>query len=284
MTRIAGAIRLERLRYGPDIGVTQERFAGYVIPGVFSWRETIRASACLLSMSTIHCGDTDEPQSLSFHPPSRNQEMTRLRPVGRLVAIAHPQAMATLRPVRSGEAFRIVSPPQHGLVRPELAVAIEIVFETFARACGATPEKPLEIRLARGFQSGSPGHGEGRALDIRAVGGKTLRAWKEEWDKAMEAAGQISNTDEKAQAIAAEQKRNLGFGLYKALQNHGAWRVNRGGWHRYRGVTQLFGPWTATEGPWKTMRIENPTAYQRERLADQQWVFERHQEHIHVAR
>src|SRR5215472_4065830 len=125
MSRIAGAIRLERLRYDPDIGVTQESFAGYVIPGIFPWRGTIRASACLLSMSTIHCGDTDEPQSLSFHPASRNQEMTRLRPVGRLVAIAHPRAMATLRPVRSGEAFRIVSPPHRGLVRPDLAETIE---------------------------------------------------------------------------------------------------------------------------------------------------------------
>jgi hypothetical protein len=280
MPRILGAIRLERLRYGPDIGVTQERFAGYVISGVFPWRETIRASAYLLSMSAIHCGHTDEPQSQSFHPPSRNQEITRLRPVGRLVAIAHP----TLRAVRSGEAFRIISPPQHGLVSPELAEAIEDVFEVFACACGATPEKPLEIRLARGFQGGSPGHGEGRALDICAVGGKTLRAWKEEWDKAMEAAGQISNADEKARAIATEQKRNLGFGLYKALQNHGAWRVNRGGWHRYRGVMQLFGPWTATHGPWKTMQIENPTPYQRARLADQEWVFRSHQDHIHVAR
>jgi hypothetical protein len=284
MTRIAGAIRLERLRYGPNIGVTQERFAGYVIPGVFPWRGTIRASAYLLSMSTIHCGVTDEPQSLSFDPPSRNQEMTRLRPVGRLVAIAHPRAIATLRAVRSGEAFRIISPPQHGLVSPELAEAIENVFEVFARACGATPEKPLEIRLARGFQSGSPGHGEGRALDILAVGGKELRVWKQEWDQAIGAAEQISNADEKAQAITAEQKRNLGFGLYRALLNHGGWRVDQGGWPVYRGVMQLFGPWTATEGPWKTMQIENPNLYQRARLADQEWVFRSHQDHIHVAR
>jgi hypothetical protein len=284
MSRIAGAIRLERLRYGPDIGVTQERFAGYVIPGVFPWRETIRASAYLLSMSAMHCWHTGESQSLPLHPPSRKQEMARLRPVGRLVAIASPRATTTLRPVRSGVAFRIVSPPQHGLVRPELAAAVEIVFETFARTCGATPEKPLEIRLARGFQSGSPGHGEGRALDIRAIGGKELRAWKQEWDQAMEAAEQISNADEKAQAIAAEQKRNLGFGLYRALQEHGGWRVNRAGWRPYRNVTQLFGPWTDTQGPWKPMQIENPTAYQRLRLVDQQWVFRQHQDHIHVAR
>jgi hypothetical protein len=40
----------------------------------------------------------------------------------------------------------------------------------------------------------------------------------------------------------------------------------------------------AAEGPWKQMQIENPTAYQRERLADQQWVFQAHQDHIHVAK
>ena len=284
MTRIAGAIRLERVRYDPDIGVTRERFAGYVIPGVFPWRGTTRASACLLSTSAIHCWHTGESQFLPLHPPSRNHGIARLRPVGRLVAIAPPQATATLRPVRSGEAFRIVSPPQHGLVRPELAAAVEIVFETFARACGATPEKPLEIRLARGFQCGSPGHGEGRALDIRAIGGKELHAWKQEWDQAMEATEQISNADEKARAIAAEQKRNLGFGLYKALQVHGGWRVNKGGWSVYRGVMQLFGPWTATEGSWKAVQIEEPTVYQEQRLADQQWVFQAHQDHIHVAR
>jgi hypothetical protein len=281
MTRIASAIRIERFRHDPDI-VTQERFAGYVIPDVVPWRETIHASAYLLAMSAIRCPHPDESHPL--HLSSRNHQTTRLRPVGRLVAIAPPQATATLRPVRSGEAFRIISLPRDGLVRPHLAAAVELVFETFARRCGATPEKPLEIRLARGFQSGSPGHGEGRALDIVAVGDKALRAWKHEWDQAMTAAEQISNADEKQQATASEQKRNLGFGLYKALQGHGGWRVNRGGWHRYRGVTQLFGPWTAIEGPWKTMQIANPTVYQRERLADQQWVFEQHQDHIHVAR
>ena len=136
-----------------------------------------------------------------------------------------------LRPLLSGEAFRIISPPQEDLVRRELAEAIENVFETFARTCGATREKPLEIRLARGRQRGSPRHGEGPALEILAVGGKALRAWREEWDEAMEAAEQISNADEKDQATASEQKRNLGFALYKALQKHGDWRENRGGWH-----------------------------------------------------
>jgi hypothetical protein len=47
---------------------------------------------------------------------------------------------------------------------------------------------------------------------------------------------------------------------------------------------QLFGPWTATEGPWKPMQIKDPSPYQQQRLADQRWVFQAHQDHIHVAR
>ena len=163
-------------------------------------------------------------------PAVRSREWNRsslLAPAFRFLG----DAPFLLRPLLSGEAFRIISPPQEDLVRRELAEAIENVFETFARTCGATREKPLEIRLARGFQRGSPRHGEGPALEILAVGGKALRAWREEWDKAMEAAEQISNADEKDQATASEQKRNLGFALYKALQKHGDWRENRGGWH-----------------------------------------------------
>jgi ATP-dependent exoDNAse (exonuclease V) beta subunit len=76
----------------------------------------------------------------------------------------------------------------------------------------------------------------------------------------------------------------LGYRLYKALQAYGGWRVNPGGWRVYLGVMQLFGPWTAVEGPWKQMQIDTPTTYQKERLADQQWVFQAHQDHIHVAR
>jgi hypothetical protein len=85
--------------------------------------------------------------------------------------------LAKMRPVQSGEAFRIISPPLHSLVRRELAEAIENVFETFARTYGATQERPLEIRVVRGLHGGSVGLGEGRALDILAAGGKALRAW-----------------------------------------------------------------------------------------------------------
>jgi hypothetical protein len=189
-----------------------------------------------------------------------------------------------LRPLRSGTVYRIASPPERGLVRPGLAQALETVIERFARARGFTPERPLDIRLASGFRPNSHGHGEGRAADIDAVGGTSLRQWKAEWDRAMAAAERITDAEQRAKAVAAERRRNLGHGLYKALQEHGGWRVNPGGWRVYRGVMQLFGPWTAAEGQWKTMRIDRPTPYQRQRLADQRWVFRAHQDHIHVAR
>lgn len=186
--------------------------------------------------------------------------------------------------MQSGESYRITSPPVRGLVRPELAEALEIVFDRFARERGFTVERPLEICFSRGFKVGSPGHGEGRAADIAEVGGKSLLEWKQEWEQAMVTAEQLSDPQQRSEAIAMEQKRNLGCGLYKALQEYGGWRVNQKGWRPYRGVMQLFGPWTATDGPWKPMDIKSPNPYQQQRLADQQWVFRAHQDHIHVAR
>jgi len=221
-------------------------------------------------------------------PPHR---LVRLRPIGRLMPVAalrpEPEAaphVRTLRPVRSGRAFRITSPPARGLVTPELAEALETVFERFANERGFTPDKPVEIRLARGWKASSHGHYEGRAADIADVVGKGLLVWKQEWDQAMNQAEKLADSQQRTDAKAAEQRRNLGYGLYKALQAHGGWRVNKAGWRVYRGVMQLFGPWTATEGPWKAVQIADPTPEQQQRLRDQQWVFRAHQDHIHVAR
>jgi hypothetical protein len=264
----------------------------------------------------VATGPSTEPElridvSVQPQPNGAPYRMVQLRPVGRLVRLAAPsnrllknslapfggegrgeedtaqQQLAdaiTLRPVQSGESYRITSPSARGLVRPELAEALETVFDCFAQKYGFTPEQPLEIRLTRGFKAGSPGHGEGRAADITDVGGKSLLEWKQEWDQAMATAEMLSDPQQQAEAIAVEQKRNLGYALYKALQEHAGWRVDSKGWRLYRGVMQLFGPWTAAEGPWKAMEIKNPNPYQRQRLADQQWVFQAHQDHIHVAR
>ena len=167
---------------------------------------------------------------------------------------------------------------------PALATALEAVFEGFAQVRGFTPERPLEIRFSRGFKASSPGHRDGRAADLVSVAGKSLLEWKRAWDDAMAAAEALADPALGADAISAEQKRNLGHGLYKALQEYGGWLVDPASWRPYRGVMQLFGPWTAAEGPWAAMEIKHPTPYQRRRLADQQWVFQAHQDHIHVAR
>jgi hypothetical protein len=215
----------------------------------------------------------------------------RLRPVGQVVPVTPAQpkpdsspAVRTLRPVRSGEVYRITSATACGVVIPELAATLEAVFQRFAQQNGFSSEKPLEIQLSRGFKAGSHGHGEGRAADIAAAGGKSLREWKRDWDQAMATVEKLSDPQQRVETIAAEQKYNLGYGLYKTLQEQGGWRVDTKGWRPYRGVMQLFGPWTAVEGPWKTMQIKDPTSYQCQRLADQQWVFRAHQDHIHVAR
>jgi hypothetical protein len=214
----------------------------------------------------------------------------QLSPVGRLVRVAtrrppaDPFPSSALRPVASGQRYRIGSAPARGLVTVQLADALAAVFQGFSRERGFTSENPLEIRLSRGVEAGSHGHREGRAADIAAVAGRSFLAWKRAWDRAIAAADALADPGGRAAAISAEQNRNLGYGLYKALQDHGGWRVDPDGWRPYRGVMQLFGPWTALEGPWKTMQIKDPTPYQRQRLADQQWVFRAHQDHIHVAR
>ena len=249
-------------------------------------------------------GDPEVGMAVPMPPSSRGTHPTplHLRPIGRLVPMAAPPpareaTIATpkpkprtppttqvLRPVRRGAAYAIPSRPTHRLVRSELAEALEAVLERFARERGFSPEKPLEIHFSRGFKAGSHGHGEGRAADIAAVGGKGLLTWKQEWEQAVTAAQKLPDAQQQAEAIAAEQQRNLGYGLYKALQEHGGWRVNQHGWRPYRGVMQLFGPWTASEGPWTAMQIEASHPYQRQRLIDQQWVFRAHQDHIHVAK
>jgi hypothetical protein len=286
-----------------DEYATHQSLAGYILAQLPTPPGMVRGRTSLLVVtSPLGEIEVDMPMPLPPSSGGAHSQPLHLRPVGRLMRMAAPPSdpdataatprfeprtpptVHTLRPVRSGPAYSITSPPRHGLVRLELAETLETIFERFARERGFAPEKSLEIRLARGFKAGSHGHGEGRAADIAAVGGKNLLAWKQEWDQAVAAAAALSNAQQRAEAIAAEQKRNLGYGLYKALQEHSGWRVNPQGWRPYRGVMQLFGPWTATEGPWQAIQIKDPNPYQRQRLADQQWVFRAHQDHIHVAR
>ena len=194
------------------------------------------------------------------------------------------QDLSRLRPVREGMNYQVVTPACRAVVTPELADVVETVLERFAHQAGFTLAQPLRVAFARGYQADSPGHRDGRAIDIAAVAGQSFRAWKRQWDEALSAARRLSSVEERTAAVASERIRNLGYGMYKALQGHGGWRVDEHGWRPYRGVVQLFGPWTAVEGPWTAMHKENLDDSQRQRLADQAWVFAAHQDHIHVAR
>ena len=192
--------------------------------------------------------------------------------------------VSRLRPIRGGMSYQVVTPASRAVVTPELADAIETVLERFAHQAGFTRAQPLQVAFVRGYQADSPGHREGRAVDIAAVAGQSFSAWKRQWDEALSAARRLSSVEERTAAVTSERIRNLGYRLYKALQDHGGWRVDEHGWRPYRGVVQLFGPWTAVEGPWTAMHNGNPDDSQRQRLADQAWVFAAHQDHIHVAR
>ncbi len=208
----------------------------------------------------------------------------RVEVLARVVRHVPVVGFAGLRPVRGGRAVRVVTPPGRSIVTPELADAVETVLDRLAHAAGFGPERPLRVAFSRGYQAHSPGHREGRALDIAAVGGRSLREWERCWTSVLRAARRLPTAQERAAVVGAERRRNLGYRLYKALQDHGGWRVDRHGWRPYRGVVQLFGPWTPTEGPWTALHITAPDPTQRCRLADQAWVFHAHRDHIHVAR
>lgn len=158
-------------------------------------------------------------------------------------------ASLPLVPVPSGQTYRVVSPPEDGLVVPRLAAELARVLERFAREAGFDPARPVSVT----FKPGVVGHHKaGRAADLYAVGGRGLDAWKRDWEMAVQR-GQL----------AAECRRNLGWRLYKAIQSYGRWAQPSG----Y--PVQLFGPWTRSEGPWT-------------------WISDRllaaHHDHIHVAK
>jgi len=227
-----------------------QELAGYVLeqPSVLPPTDKVIAWDCLVVK--IHVPIQSRSNELPY-------KIVQLRPVGRLVPLAtppdrvlktpltsfgrkgrgeedtaqhQPEDVITLRPVQSGQGYRITSLPGRGLVRSDLAEALETVFERFARERGFTAEKPLEICFSREFKAGSPGHGEGCAADIAAVRGKSLLEWKQEWDQAMADTEKLSDPQQQVETTAAEQKRNLGYGFYKALQEYGGWRVDPKGW------------------------------------------------------
>jgi hypothetical protein len=181
-----------------------QELAGYVLeqPSALPPTDKVIAWGCMMFMTGPVSGPVKrmaEPIPRRFNGTS--PKTLQLRPIGRLVPMAASQAeleapptVHSLRPVQSGQVYRITSTPARGLVRPELAEALETVFEQFAQKNRFTPEQPLEISLVRGFKANSHGHGEGRAADIADVGGKSLVAWKQEWDQAMASVENLSES------------------------------------------------------------------------------------------
>ncbi len=163
-------------------------------------------------------------------------------------------------PVRSGAAFSVISPPENALVTPELADELGRVLERFALEAGAHSQQPILIF----FKPGMFGHHQvGRAADIYAVNRIGLDEWKRHWDAAQQRAASAATPLQRRLILETEEKQNLGWRLYKALQRYGRWA------QPYGYPIQLFGPWTRSEGPWRF-------------ISD--FLLRAHRDHIHLAK
>ncbi|HEX6728627.1 MAG TPA: hypothetical protein VF074_01395 [Pyrinomonadaceae bacterium] len=175
-------------------------------------------------------------------------------------ALSRPCGYRNLRvAIRSGRNFRVDSPPFNALVTPELAHELQQVLDRFGRdvTTGAN-------RVGVFFRPGIFGHHKvGRAADIYGVGGVGLDVWKRRWDEARQRVARANSAFEGRAILDKEGQNNLGWRLYKTLQNCGRWS------QPYGFPIQLFGPWTREEGPWKY--ISN-------------FLLNAHRDHIHVAK
>ena len=144
-----------------------------------------------------------------------------------------------LRPVPSGPAYRVNSPPANAPVTQELSAELARVLERFAKDSGFSEQRPVHIQ----FGQGTVGHHQaGRAADIYGVEGIGIEKWKARWDAKL---GLARRAEQRHAPARQERHSNLGWRLYKALQVYGYWT------QPYGYPIQLFGPWTREEGPWK---------------------------------
>ena len=162
--------------------------------------------------------------------------------------------------IRSGKNFRVDSPPVSALVTPELARELQHVLERFGRDVMTDFANKAGVF----FKPGIFGHHRvGRAADIYAVGGVGLDIWKRRWDAAQQRVARAKNAFDRRKILESERRNNLGWRLYKTIQNGGRWS------QPYGFPIQLFGPWTREEGPWKY-------------ISD--FLLNAHRDHIHVAK
>ncbi len=173
---------------------------------------------------------------------------------------AAAEARTELVPVASGRAYRVESPPQNGMVTRELAEELRRVLERFAAESGFNEARPVGLY----FKPGVVGHHQvGRAADIYGVAGLGLDRWYKRWEVAQESAKRVAEPEERKALIEKERKENLGWRLYKALQQYGRWS------QPYGYPIQLFGPWTRSEGPWRFIS---------------EGLLKAHFDHVHVAK
>ena len=162
--------------------------------------------------------------------------------------------------MRSGRNFRVDSPAGNAIVTRELAAELERVLELF----GVNARNGMKGRIGVFFKPGIFGHHKvGRAADIYAVGGIGFEDWKRQWDAALRSCFLVPGENKRRTKLNIERRKNLGWQLYKALQDYGSWSQPNGF------PIQLFGPWTRSEGPWKY-------------ISD--FLLNAHRDHIHVAK
>lgn len=142
----------------------------------------------------------------------------------------------------------------------ELACELERVLDRFGRDVNRGSGNKVGVF----FRPGIFGHHKvGRAADIYAVGGVGLDVWKRRWEEMLNRVSCVLDSKERRRILLNEQRKNLGWRLYKTLQTCGRWS------HPCGFPIQLFGPWTRTEGPWK-------------HISD--FLLNAHRDHIHVAK
>lgn len=163
--------------------------------------------------------------------------------------------------VPSGALYRItVSDPVRSAVVPVLAAELARTFGIFAQEAGVSAEAPVAIYL----QPGIFGHHQiGRAADVYAVGGIGLGDWWRRWEQMLARLERTPSPLERRLVRETEEKENLGWRIYKAMQLHGRWA------QPYGHPVQLFGPWTRSEGPWR-------------HISD--FLLNAHRDHIHCSK
>jgi len=206
-------------------------------------------------------------------PRSPWQPGAHLRPIARLSAPAHQGiGESSLQILSGGKYFRVTSPPVCNLVTPRLAQRLGDILDTFAVQAGFTSQGPLQVKTDLATNPGN-----GKSIDILAIGGQGIGQWKSDFDAAIRDIKRVRDPDKQNASLRRLAKLNLGYRLYKTfLSEEGIWKIEDG-------VVQLFGPWTPELGPWRRLKYETPDQSQLRVMREQENFFRTFRDRIHVA-